>query len=264
VFEQDGLGMQRWAELREAKIWYRTDGVGEPVLLLHGGLTDSRDFAGNLDRLSKNFRIYLPDRRAHGRSPDVEGPLTIEVMAADMEEFVETVVGGAAHVVGYSVGASVATYLAMARPDLARSLVAISGALSRDGWLVRPQAGDPPEPLLRAYAEVSPDGPQHFRVVIEKASAASEESGRPPTDLKAFAGPALVIVADDDFVDLRHAVDIYEALPDAALAVLPGASHLLLQEQHVDAIVDMVGQFLTNGHRSTLLPIRRPGRGRPG
>jgi pimeloyl-ACP methyl ester carboxylesterase len=255
--------MELWAELREAKIWYRTDGAGEPVLLLHGGLTDSRDFAGNLDRLAENFRIYLPDRRAHGRSPDVEGPLTLEVMAADMEEFVETVVGRAAHVVGYSAGASVAMYLAMTRPDLVRSLVAISGALGRDGWLVRPQAGDPPEPLLRAYAEVSPDGPEHFRVVIEKASAASEESGRPPADLAAFDRPALVIVADDDFVELRHAVEIYEALPDATLAVLPAASHLLFQEQHGDAVVEMVAEFLTNGHRSTLLPIRRPSRGRP-
>ena len=151
-------------------------------------------------------------------------------------------------------------YLAMARPDLVRSLVAISGALGRDGWLVRPQAGDPPEPLLRAYAEVSPDGPDHFRVVIEKAS---EESGRPPADLGAFHRPALVIVADDDFVELRHAVEIYEALPNAALAVLPAASHLLFQEQHGDAVVDMVAEFLTNGHRSTLLPIRRPSRGRP-
>jgi pimeloyl-ACP methyl ester carboxylesterase len=233
------------------------------VLLLHGGLTDSRDFAGNLDRLAENFRIYLPDRRGHGRSPDVEGPMTLEVMAADMGEFVETVVGRAAHAVGYSAGASVAMYLAMARPDLVRSLVAISGALGRDGWLVRPQAGEPPEPLLRAYAEVSPDGAEHFRVVIERAAAAAEEPGRPPGDLAAFDRPALVIVGDDDFIDLRHAVDIYEALPDAALAVLPAASHLLLQEQHGDAMVGMVAEFLTNGHRSTLLPIRRPSRGRP-
>jgi pimeloyl-ACP methyl ester carboxylesterase len=67
-------------------------------------------------------------------------------------------------------------------------------------------------------------------VVIEKAAAATEASGRPPADLAAFDRPALVIVGDDDFVDLRHAVEIYEPLPDAALAVLPAASHLLLQE----------------------------------
>jgi pimeloyl-ACP methyl ester carboxylesterase len=255
--------MEAWAELRVAKVWYRTDGDGDPVLLLHGGLTDSRDFAGNLDGLAAHFQIYRPDRRGHGRSPDVDGPLTVEVMAADMEEFVETVIGTEVHVVGYSVGASVGLYLAMARPELVRSLVAISGALGRDGWLVRPQAGEPPEPLLRSYAEVSPDGADHFRVVIEKAAAASEEVGRPPSDLDAFRRPALVIVGDDDFVDLRHAIEIYEALPEAALAVLPSASHLLLQEQHGDVILAMVTEFLATGLRPTLLPIRRPNRGGP-
>jgi hypothetical protein len=57
--------MEPWAELREAKIWYRTDGAGEPVLLLHGGLADSREFAGNLGRgAARELRLV---RRAHPR-----------------------------------------------------------------------------------------------------------------------------------------------------------------------------------------------------
>lgn len=254
--------MERWAQLREARIWYRSDGAGEPVLLLHGGLTDSRDFDGNLDQLARQFSTYRPDRRGHGRSPDVDGPLTVEVMAGDMEQFIEAVIGSEAHVVGYSAGASVAMYLALARPDLVKSLVAISGALGRDGWLVRPRPGEPPEPLLRSYAEVSPDGAAHFRVVIDKVAVASEDFGPSPAELAEFSNPALIIVADDDFVDLQHAVEIYEALPNAALGVLPGASHLLLQEHHGDAIVAMVSEFLGTGLRPTLLPIRRPHRGR--
>lgn len=254
--------MEKWAQLREARIWYRVDGDGEPVLLLHGGLTDSRDFDGNLDRLAAQFSIYRPDRRGHGRSPDVDGPLAVEIMADDMEQFIETVIGSEAHVVGYSAGASVAMYLALARPDLVKSLVVISGALGRDGWLVRPRSGEPPEGLLRSYAEVSPDGADHFRAVIDRVAASSEDVGRSPAELAEFSHPALVIVADDDFVDLQHAVEIYEALPQAALAVFPGASHLLLQEQHGDAIVAMVTEFLDTGLRPTLLPIRRPDRGR--
>lgn len=252
--------MDDWADLSAARIWYRVAGAGDPVVLLHGGLTDSRDFVGNLDVLASDFQLFIPERRGHGHSPDVEGPLSVRVMADDMVEFIDTVVGGPAHVVGYSVGASVALYVALSRPDLIRSLVAISGALGRDGWLVRPQKGEPPEPLLRAYAEVSPDGPDHFRTVIAKAAEASEDVGRPANDLAGLTMPALVMFGDDDFVDLRHAIDIYESLPNAGLAVLPDASHLLLHE-HPQAVVNVVRQFLTNGHRATMLPIRRPARG---
>jgi pimeloyl-ACP methyl ester carboxylesterase len=252
--------VSEWAELSKARIWYRVTGAGEPVVLLHGGLTDSRDFAGNLAALASSFQLFMPERRGHGHSPDVDGPLSIEVMADDMVEFIDKIVGKTAHVVGYSVGASVGIYSALKRPDLIRSLVAISGALGRDGWLVRPQNNEPPEPLLRAYAEVSPDGADHFRTIIAKAAAASAEIGRPATDLARLNLPALVIIGDDDFVDLRHAIDMYEALPNAALAILPDASHLILQE-HSATVVRLVKQFLTGGHSSTLLPIRRPSRG---
>jgi pimeloyl-ACP methyl ester carboxylesterase len=252
--------MGEWADLSGARIWYRVAGTGDPVVLLHGGLTDTRDFVGNLDALASDFQLFMPERRGHGHSPDVVGPLSVGMMADDMVEFIHKVVGGRAHVVGYSVGASVAMYVALNRPDLIRRLVAISGALGRDGWLVRPQKGEPPEPLRRAYAEVSPDGADHFRTVVAKAAEASEEAGRPATDLAGLTMPALVIVGDDDFVDLRHAIDIYESLPNAGLAVLPDASHLLLHE-HSEAVVDLVRQFLANGHRTTMLPIRRPARG---
>jgi len=253
--------MNEWAELSNARIWYRVSGSGEPVVLLHGGLTDSRDFDGNLAALSSSFRVFMPEHRGHGHSPDVDGPLSIEVMADDMVEFIHKIVGTASHVVGYSAGASVALYSALKRRELIRSLVAISGALGRDGWLVRPQDGEPPGPLLRAYAEVSPDGADHFRTVIAKAAAAATEIGRPITDLARLDLPVLVIVGDDDFVDLRHAIDVYESLPDAALAVLPNASHLLLHE-HSETITRLVAHFLTNGHSPTLLPIRRGSRGK--
>jgi len=253
--------MESWADLRAARLWYRKEGVGEPVLLLHGGLSDGRDFNGNLDRLSDQFCTYVPDRRGHGHSPDFDGPLSVEIMVGDMAEFIESMIGEPAHVVGYSVGATIALHLAIARPDLVRHLVSISGALGRNGWHVRPQVGDPPEPLLRAYAEVSPDGADHFRDVIERAAAASEDLGSPPSALSAIDRPALIMVGDDDFVSLRHIIDIYEALPEGALAVLSSASHLLLLE-HGDRIVDDVSAFLTSGPQATMLPIQRPNRGR--
>lgn len=64
-------------------MWHDERGAGDPVVLLHGGLTDSRRLTGDLDGLADRLKIYLPDRRGHGRTPDAPGPITIELMARD-------------------------------------------------------------------------------------------------------------------------------------------------------------------------------------
>ena len=115
-------------------MWYDDRGTGDPVVLLHGGLTDSRDFAGNLDALADTFRPLLPERRGHGHTPDVAGPITIELMAQDTAAFVDEVVGNRVRLVGYSAGAIVALWVAVRRPDLVERLVLISGAFDPDGF----------------------------------------------------------------------------------------------------------------------------------
>lgn len=153
-----------YADLGPVHLWYDERGEGDPLVLMHGGLTDSRDFAGNLDSLSDHSRVLTPERRGHGHTADVDGPITIEIMVQDMIEFCEHVVGGAAVIVGYSAGAGVALWVAARRPDLVDRLVLISGAFDPDGMIVRPQAGVewPPE-LAAAHAECHPMAPTTSR-----------------------------------------------------------------------------------------------------
>src|SRR5262245_27370750 len=99
--------MPAYAQVSGIAMWYDERGSGTPVVALHGGLTDSRDFTGNLDRLTDGFRLFTPERRGHGHTPDVAGPLTIDVQTDDMVTFMDQVVGEPAHLVGYSVGATV-------------------------------------------------------------------------------------------------------------------------------------------------------------
>src|SRR5262245_48279237 len=84
--------MANYVNANGVRTWYDDRGTGDPVVLLHGGLTDSRDFGGNLDALAGAFRLLLPERRGHGHTPDVAGPITIELMAQDTAAFVDEVV----------------------------------------------------------------------------------------------------------------------------------------------------------------------------
>jgi pimeloyl-ACP methyl ester carboxylesterase len=108
--------MASYVQLGEVPTSYEEDGSGEPLVLLHPGLADSRAFEVNLPGLVDRFRVFRPDRRGHGRTPDVEGPITYEQMAQDTIAFLEQVVGGPAYLVGHSDGAPVALIVVHDQP----------------------------------------------------------------------------------------------------------------------------------------------------
>ena len=87
-----------------AALWWAERGTGEPLVLLHGGLADSRFFSRNVPALAGRFHVYTPDARGHGRTPDAPGPVTPELLLRDLVAFLTTVVGGPAHLAGHSMG----------------------------------------------------------------------------------------------------------------------------------------------------------------
>lgn len=243
------------------RTWYEEHGDGDPLVLLHpgGAGVDARAFGPNIGPLAERFRVYTPERRAHGHTPDVPGPITFDAMAQDTSAFLDTVVGRRTHVVGCSDGASVALLVALRRPDLIDRLVLVAGVFHFDGWL--PQVIDPdnapPEFLARLYGEVSPDGPGHYQVIVDKlARMHSEEPTLQTDELAAVRSRTLVMVGDDDEVRLEHAVAMYRAFPDAELMVVPGTSHGLLVEKP-DVCNDAILDFLIEDPVHTMAPIRR-------
>jgi pimeloyl-ACP methyl ester carboxylesterase len=253
--------MASYVDLDGVRTWYDESGAGEPLVLLHpgGGGVDSRAFAPNLGALAANFRVFTPERRGHGRTPDVEGPITFEEMAQDMARFLELVVGGPARVLGVSDGAVVALLLARRRPELVTRLAFVAGVFHHRGWW--PQAIDPdnepPAFLKDSYAELSPDGAAHYDVIVEKLAHAHQvEPSLTLEDLETIPCRTLVMLGDDDEVRLEHGIALYGALPDAELAVIPGASHGLLVEKP-ELCNTILVDFLSNDPQPTLAPIRR-------
>jgi len=179
-------------------------------------------------------------------------------MATDTIGFLDRVVARSVPIVGYSAGAIVALWVAVRRPDLVAKLVLISGTFRGDGAILRPVAGAAmPPPLVAAYGEVSPDGVDHFPIVVAKiARAAAEQPELTERQLCDIRCPALVMAADDDNVKLEHTVELYGTLSDAQLAIVPGTSHLLLHEKP-ELCARLVNDFLAADSVSTLMPIRR-------
>jgi pimeloyl-ACP methyl ester carboxylesterase len=219
----------------------------------------SRDGRISRTRVAARLRVYTPERRAHGHTPDVAGPITFDAMAQDTIAFLEAVVGRRAHIVGCSDGAIVALLVALRRADLIDRLVLVAGVFHFEGWIpqVIDPAQQPPEFLARLYKEVSPDGAGHYQVVVDKlARMHSDEPTLEAADLGAVRSRTLVMVGDDDEVRLEHTVAMYRAIPDAELMVVPGTSHGLLVEKP-DLCKDVILQFLLEEPVPTMAPIRR-------
>ncbi len=226
--------MSSYIELGGLNTWCEDYGAGDPLVLLHPGGADARAFGPNLDGLAARFHVYAPERRGHGHTPDAEGPISYEQMAQDTIRFLETVVRRPAHLVGMSDGATVGLLVCMQRPDLASRLVMVAGVFHRDGWAAGVLDADDESAafFVDSYSEVSADGRAHYPIVAAKlARMHAEEPLLTPEDLHRVTTRTLVMVGDDDEVRVEHAIELYRAIRDCELAVVPGTSHGLLVEK---------------------------------
>lgn len=243
--------------------WWAERGTGEPLVLLHGGLTDARFFSRNVPALAGRFHVYTPDARGHGHTPDRPGPVTYDLLMRDTVAFLRTVVGGPAHLAGHSLGATTALLVALRHPGLVRRLVLISATIRP----ARSPAPGPPWPglgeLVRflgpGYGEISPDGQAHFPVVARKiVTMLAGEPALAQADLGGVSRRTLLMAGDQDAVSLDDTVALYNGIPGAELAIVPGTSHFLLREKPGLCNAIML-DFLGGPPVPAVPPVRRAG-----
>ena len=104
-------------------MYYEIHGSGEPLVLLHGGLGATEIFSSILPTLTTSRRVIALDLQAHGRTADIDRPLSFEAMADDVRALMRHLEIEKADVMGYSLGGGVALWVAVRHPDVVRKLV---------------------------------------------------------------------------------------------------------------------------------------------
>lgn len=244
-----------YIELGPVRTWYETAGDdGPPLVLLHPGLFGAESWFAQRDPLAAaGFRVWLPERRGHSHTPDVPGPLSYQAMADDTVAFLEAVVPGPAHLVGWSDGAVVGALVAMQRPDLVNRLVLIGQYFDHSGQApddvvdqLRQWRDDPPPFLHEYYDQVSPDGPGHYAEFLGKTlDMFDREPNIAPSQLATIAADTLVLQGDQDAVTLTHSAAVAAAIPRARLAVLPGTHGLPVESPAL--VNELIATFLRDG-----------------
>lgn len=226
-----------YVDIADATIWHFTAGesYGPPMVLLHGLFASASTWGTQIPAfLDAGQQVFVPERPGHGHSPDLPGEFHLDRIVARTIVYLETVVRRPANLVGWADGATVALLVARDRPDLVHRLVFVGGYLNRAGrmadeFISRVSRRDPVTmDYLRIYYDTtSPDGPEHFETVFDKAVRML--AAEPECEVSEFTGvelPTLVVVGDRGLVRLEHALELSRTLPSARLAVIPG-THIL-------------------------------------
>ena len=252
--------MPEYINLRNHQVYsYEWDNDGEAVVLLHGGLskTSSWDYL-MVPPLEDEFHVFAYDRTGHGFTGDQPGSLHFEFQCQEAIAYLEDVVKEPAHLIGYSDGGIIALMVAIKRPELVKSIVAIGAnyhysAPLKDFLEARVSEEDQAE-----YNLISPDAPH---TLLEKTIRMNEIWKTEPdislSEIASIQCPVLVMAGDDDVIAHDHTISLYEALPLGQLAIIPGTSHGLVKEKPALLIAVMM-QFLEDlSYPITRDPIRR-------
>ena len=243
------------------QMYYEVSGAGEPLIVLHGAYMNIPSMGSIIPRLAESRRVYALEFQGHGRTTDIDRPMTYQHFADDVAAFMDSVGLESADVFGYSMGAVAGLQLAIRHPERVRRLVALSVAYDAEGWQQAFRDFLPsmtPEmmvgtPLETEYRALAPDG--DFLELVRKLIALEHEPMAWAAEVDALTTPVLIITGDADVATLEHSVamfrllggggmgDMGQPLPDSRLAVLPGSSHTSLIAQ-VDLIHPMIEQFL--------------------
>src|SRR5205823_10958809 len=127
-------GVGHYADVNGIKLYYEIAGTGRPLVLLHGGLGALEMFGPNLAALARGRQVIAVDLQGHGRTADIDRPLSVEFMADDIAALINYLKLERPDIMGYSLGGGVALLTAIRHPDVVGKLVVVSTPFRRNGF----------------------------------------------------------------------------------------------------------------------------------
>lgn len=210
----------------EIQLYYKEQGAGEPLLLLHGNGESGEYFSYQMDYFSKKYRVIAVDTRGHGRSPRGEAPFSIRQFAEDLRDFMDERRLDRAHILGFSDGGNIALVFALKYPQRVNRLILNGANLNAKGVKSRVQL--PIEAgyrIAKLFAAKNPAA----RKNAELLGLMVNDPNISPEELSRLRIPTLVIAGTRDMIRESHTKLICGSLPMGELALLPG-SHFVARE----------------------------------
>lgn len=258
------------ATINGAEIHYEDVGQGFPLLLLHALTFDSRMWADQVAALSKKYRCISMDFRGHGRSSMPDRECTLEQFAEDVYGLMKELGIEQAHVAGSSLGGMVAMRLALAHPEVVRSLVLVGTSAQAElaeraaqyETMARISKEQGPEAIMQgvvplffsqAFIQGQPekleDFKEQFRNIdregVYRATLATARRRDIREGIKSIRAPTLIIVGEQDLAEpVSEAETIQRQIAGSRLEKIAGAGHITSLEQP-EKVTGIIEEFLS-------------------
>ena len=245
-------------------MYYEMHGTGQPLVLLHGAFSAIGTSFGNLlPELAKTRQVVGFELQAHGRTADIDRPLSSEAMADDVAQAIRQLGLQPADIFGYSLGAFVALHLVLRHPEVVRKQVLASVSYTQSG--IHPGLMDglgemTPEMMFGSpwhdeYLKIAPHPENFAQLFAKKTEMDRQTKDLSAEEIQGIRAPTLLMIGDSDLIRPEHAVEMFRllgggvfgdtpaGLPDSQLTILPGTSHVSIVNR-VDLLVPMITSFL--------------------
>lgn len=244
------------------ELYYEVSGKGDPLIVLHGAYMNIISMGEIIPKLAMTHNIYALELQGHGRTNDIDRPITYPNLADDVADFMDAIDLKKAHVFGYSLGAITGLQLAIRHPEKVNKLIFCSGAYDLEGWQPEFKNLIPQmtvemfinTPFAEEYPKLAPN-PDGFPAFVEKMIAIEKEPMALEENVKKLKIPVLIIAGDADGATLEHTIamfrllgggvmgDMENPLPDSRLAIMPATSHTAVITQ-TDLLIAFIEPFL--------------------
>lgn len=211
----------------------RIHGEGEPLILLHGFSGAAIDWAPLAEEWAADFRMIMPDLRGHGASPNPASVFRHDDAARDVLALLDRLEVRTFKGLGVSAGGNVLLHLATRTPDRVKAMVLVSATThfpEQARSIMRGYSfGTLPAEEQEKMRSRHPGGQAQIDTLFAQARAFAEsydDLAFTAADLSRIAARTLIVQGDrDPFYPVQISVDMFRAIPQASLWVIPGGGH---------------------------------------
>ena len=210
-----------YADLNGIKLYHEIYGQGEPLVLIHGGLTTIGEMQGWVQPLAKTRQVIAVEMQGHGRTADTDRRMSFSTMGDDIVGLLGHLKIPKADLVGHSFGGASAIRAAIQHPDKVRRLVVISSPFARSGWYPEAQRGMSQvgaamaETMMRTptgnFAKQWPE-PQRLPQFLDKMGNLMGEDYDWSAEIAKLPMPVLLVFADNDSISQKHVAEFFALL----------------------------------------------------
>ena len=225
--------------MADIQLNYIEQGLGQPLILLHGNGESCDYFEHQITFFEKDYHVIAIDTRGHGKSPRGEKPFTIKQFAEDLHDFMDEKGIAKANLLGFSDGGNIALTFALKYPERIDKMIVDGANLFPSG--VKPLYQWPIEVgyrIAKLFSKKSEQAKQN----ADMLGLMVNEPHIDPLALARLTMPVLVVAGTKDMIKESHTKLIYKSLPNAQLSILEG-DHFVANK-NADVFNKVVDEFL--------------------